>query len=270
MGERHDAEREIAQARERLSEITEELSRRASGPYIKAQAREFADEMTVRAKLKARERTIEMRDRLLDSPWALGLIGGAVGAIAGKVIGEVTKKARFAGRDYGWDERYLAYEDKPYDEYTATHRPQYDSGYQSSEIITDDAAIDLDRSYSARSEGEIGRVGFEGDVHFEQDTGLKARAQEKLGEVRGAVSERASMIGEKASMIGEKARGAVSAAGEKLHEVREKLPDVRQAIPSKDQLRAGGRAVVRSTSEHENFWALGALAVGAFFGFMVP
>lgn len=278
MGERHDAEREIAQARERLSELTEELSRRASGPYVKERAREFADETIERAKFKARERTYEMRDRFLESPWALGLIGGTIGAIAGKMIGEVTKK-RFSGRDEGWDQRYLAYGnvDRPYDEYNATHESAgLNSGSYGAErsIITDDSMYGLDQTYGARSEGEIGRVGFEGEVYTGKDDGMKAKAQEKLGAIKHGVADKASSvkhgIADTASSIKHGVSDTASRAKDKLHDVREHLPNMRHAIPSKEQLRSGGRAVVRSTEEHSNLWALGALAVGAFFGAMVP
>ena len=69
MGERTDAKRSIESSARHMSEIAEELSRRASPRYIGEQARE-----------KALNKTHEWKEEMTTSPTALSLIGGALGA----------------------------------------------------------------------------------------------------------------------------------------------------------------------------------------------
>lgn len=281
MGERHDAEHSVAQARQRLSEIAEELSRRASGDYVRDRAREMADDLSARAKVKARERSVEMKDRLLDSPWALGLIGGTVGAIAGKLLGDRTRESRKSSQDeekyYGRGAAYGAgtYQDRPYDEWTATHSP-----YESSEIITDDRMYGLDRTtgehvgfegtFEQRFEGEEshGRM----DAVKDKASELKDRASNLGSKAKHAVSDRIPSGGEmkgRASNMGSRAKHAVSDRIPSGGRIKERASHARDYM-SADKLRGGMSRVKHNTDEHSGMWALGALIAGAVFGAMMP
>ena len=91
MGERTDAKRSIESSTRRMTEIAEELSRRASPRYIGEQARE-----------KALNKTQEWKNDLISSPTALGLVGGLLGAVVGRAIARNRRDAR----DWGADVRY--------------------------------------------------------------------------------------------------------------------------------------------------------------------
>jgi len=85
MGERDDAKREIDEARERMSEVADELSRRTSGSYVAQRTREAAVDKTSEWAGKARR-----------SPATLGLIGGTVGALVGTALGKASLRRRSA------------------------------------------------------------------------------------------------------------------------------------------------------------------------------
>lgn len=251
MGERHDAEHSVAQARERLSAIAEELSRRASSDYVKERAREVADDLTSRAKVQARERTLEMRDRMLNSPWALGVIGGAVGAIAGKVIGDRAREhvARPEAREgrYGWQERYIAADiERPYDEYTATH------GYDEGRVITEDEMYGLDQ--------RLGEGRVEGDI--EREGGIKAKASEKASELKERAGEISSRAKHSAEHLRERAK-------ESAGHLRERMPS-RESMPSRGEFRDRAQSLASRAEENSGLLAIGAMVAGAIFGSLVP
>ena len=75
MGEKDDARNSIEQSRERVSEIAEELSRRASPSYVGRQFKEGATDM-------ARDWT----ERAGSSRLALAVIGGTLGALTGAAM----------------------------------------------------------------------------------------------------------------------------------------------------------------------------------------
>ncbi len=109
MGERDTAEREIEHARERLGEIADEVSRRVSPARIKAEVRERGTEMAQRAKEAALRKTTEVKDRAIESPTLLGLVGGVVGASVGAMLARRARDRqnreweyrRFEGYGYG-------------------------------------------------------------------------------------------------------------------------------------------------------------------------
>lgn len=293
MAERHDEEREIAQAHARLTQITEELSRRTTPEYLKAKARERADEMSGRAKVMARERTIEMKDRLLDSPWALGLLGGAVGAIAGKLIGDRTRD-RHAHGGYEFYEEV----DAPYDEYTATHRypataygeQGYGEGYgsyghygsesvQSDTIITDDPMYGLDVGERGdRMEGFRESASSEEHGIKDKARDLKHKASERARDLKHKASERMSDVGERARDLKHKGTERASHLGDSAresgHGLRSKAghmaSGIRDHIPSGHQMKSGMRRVGNSTHERPELWGIAAVAIGALFGSLMP
>src|SRR3954469_15790808 len=69
MDETKDTRSEIADSRQRMSEIVKELSQRLTPHEIKERAKEVA----VR-------QTRQWKDRIVDSPLALGILGGLVSA----------------------------------------------------------------------------------------------------------------------------------------------------------------------------------------------
>jgi hypothetical protein len=97
MGERTDAKRSIESSARHMSEIAEELSRRASPRYIGEQARE-----------KALNKTQEWKEAMTTNPTALALIGGALGAAIGGALARNGRASagsresrRFAELGYG-------------------------------------------------------------------------------------------------------------------------------------------------------------------------
>ncbi|MBI5544846.1 MAG: hypothetical protein HY901_13230 [Deltaproteobacteria bacterium] len=83
MGERDDAKREIGQARQRMSDVVDELSRRATGSYVMGQTREVA-----------MRKTSEWSGRARQSPVALGLLGGAIGSALGALLAQRGQPSR--------------------------------------------------------------------------------------------------------------------------------------------------------------------------------
>lgn len=75
MGERTDAKRSIESSTRHLTDIAQELSRRASPRYIGEQARETA-----------LNKTHEWKEQISSSPLALGILGGALGALIGRSL----------------------------------------------------------------------------------------------------------------------------------------------------------------------------------------
>lgn len=74
MGERDHAQN-AKHARERMSEIAEELARRASPQYIKSRASEAT-----------MDKVTEIKERTFESRIALAIVGGVVGATVGALM----------------------------------------------------------------------------------------------------------------------------------------------------------------------------------------
>jgi hypothetical protein len=60
-----------------VSAVAEELARRMSPDYVKG-----------RAKMMAREKTIEVRDKAIESRWLIPMLGGAAGVLIARAIGQ--------------------------------------------------------------------------------------------------------------------------------------------------------------------------------------
>jgi hypothetical protein len=87
MDERNRAESEIAQSRERIGELAEELARRASPPYLRERARE-----------KVMMKTSEWKSRAVESPRLYQLLGAAVGWALGRTVFSVRDRRISEGR----------------------------------------------------------------------------------------------------------------------------------------------------------------------------
>src|SRR3954468_16549318 len=81
VGEEHAARHAIRYERDRLKEIAGELRRRATTSYVKDVAKE-----------KAVEKGHEWKERMLDSPIAIGVVGGLTTAAVASLV------QRLAGR----------------------------------------------------------------------------------------------------------------------------------------------------------------------------
>ena len=181
MGERHDAGHSVAEARERVSAIAEELSRRANGAYVKARAKENLKE---RARIKMRMKGYEARDRLLDNPLLLGLVSGAAAAIVGKAL-KASRERRWDSSEWSHGGRYL-----------------HDEGWTGPEspLITDDASF----------RGEIHQGVRGADLGGAEETGTGygfEDAPEGIKEKAAQIRDKASM---KLSEVGDRARHAAS------------------------------------------------------------
>jgi hypothetical protein len=79
MDKREDARAKIAGSRERVSEIASELARRASPSHLKDRMKDRMKEATVR-------RSVEIKQKTLDNPLAMGLIGAVVTAGVSRLL----------------------------------------------------------------------------------------------------------------------------------------------------------------------------------------
>ena len=259
MGERHDAEREIAQTRARLSGIAEELSRRATPDYVRERAREVADDMKTRAAAKARERGMQMQERTMENPWVLATVGGALGLLAGKFIGNKAKD-RYE-RTHPPSRRVRSYE---FDETSYVQRPESyrpPARAEGGVIITEDEMYGLDtmgtdvrdrtnydvESERARFRAEQATYGEEGGRRpMEKVKGIAENVKHKAEDVRHKASDRYAHLREN--------------RGKAMHNVRERSHDV------------SGRAkeMISSSKEHPSMLGVGAIAAGVLAGLFLP
>lgn len=110
MGERHDAKRSIESARESMSEIADELVRRASPQYVKQRVKEAAV-----------TKTSEVRERAMVNPWFFPVVGGTLGVMIGRAVGQQIRERRAEAPRYRGDgyRREAAY-GEPYAGYLPT------------------------------------------------------------------------------------------------------------------------------------------------------
>jgi hypothetical protein len=136
MGERTDAKRSIESSTRHMTEIAQELSRRASPRYIGEQAKEIA-----------LNKTHEWKEQMTSSPTVLGLIGGALGAAIGGALARNRRSSiereRFGSR-YGYRDD-LRFRDDPYREDLRFH-PEPDPPGAIREKISDGAQELKDRA----------------------------------------------------------------------------------------------------------------------------
>lgn len=226
MGERDDARHQVEQTRARMTAVAHEVSRRMTPRYAKERATEMA-----------RYKAMEARDRAVDNPWLVPLLGAGIGALVGRALVSRAQDARerewelrdpgrrfysserrgsaYRGEDYGYEMYGEAWRDEvPVTRYTES--PPLDSG------------------------GDEGR-------------GMRDRASEAAADVKERVSGAAVDVKER---VTEK-------AGEYGHRMREGAQHLRERIPDAERLS-------ERAQEQPGLWALGAMALGALFGFAVP
>ena len=86
MGEQDDARREISAARERLSEIAIELSRRTTPDHIKGLAKDRVLQLKERAKEAAMNKTYELGEQMTNRPGGYRWLGAILGAGLGSML----------------------------------------------------------------------------------------------------------------------------------------------------------------------------------------
>jgi vacuolar-type H+-ATPase subunit H len=277
MGEHDNALREIADARARMSELADELGRRANPELLKARAKELAlekkDELTQHAKelaahkrdeLKqqakdkalywksqaketAMRKSYEWTDQATHTPRGLGLLGAVLGAGVGSVLMRKAFKSRveerrygaygYRGRDYGRVPVSYARDDR--------YSPlEGERAYGYSE-----ASPAIPRSeYSAypTATGSTG-VGYGSDYSESEGDGgsIKDRAAGAVGSAKERVSGAAESVKERVhgatDTVRERVHGATDTVRERLHgatdTVRERASHLRERVPSRDELR---------------------------------
>jgi ElaB/YqjD/DUF883 family membrane-anchored ribosome-binding protein len=232
MGERDDAQHQVERSRERMSAIAQEVSRRMTPGYAKERAKEMA-----------RHRAYEARDKAVDSPWLMPLVGAGLGALIGRAV--LTRAQDRRDRDWHREEwerpvRYGVYE-------------RYGTG----------------RYGMGQPQGAHGA-----SAEWDEDLALSTQevgAGEGSPGVKERLSERASAVGDRAAemkdRLGGKAEELSGRMSDKAHElgdrVRGQASALRERIPDRDAVRT-------SAYESPGLWALGAAAVGALFGFALP
>ena len=260
MGEGHDAEREIAQTRARLSGIAEELSRRATPDYVRERARARVDDFKTRASAKARERSMEMRERTMENPWMLAAFGGTLGLLAGKLIGNKAKD-RYE-RTHPPSRRVRSYE---FDEtsYQSPESYQPAGRAEGGVIITEDEMYGLDtmgadvrdrtnydeETESARYRAEQATYGGHAEEHggrFEKVKGIAGKARHKAEDVRHKAGDRYAHLRE--------------TRGQAMHQFKERSHEM------------SGRAkeMVHTSGEHPSVIGLGAIAAGILAALFLP
>lgn len=300
MGEHDNALREIADARARMSELAEELGRRANPELLKARAKELAlekkDELTQHAKelaahkrdeLKqqakdkalywksqaketAMRKSYEWTDQATHTPRGLGLLGAVLGAGVGSVLMRKAFKSRVEERRYGaYDYRGRDYGRVPVsyarDDRYSPLEGERAYGYS-------EASPAIPRSeYSAypTATGSTG-VGYGSDYSEGQGEGesLKDRAA-------GAVGSAKERVSGAAESVKERVHGATDTVRERMHgaaeSVRERASHLRERVPSRDALKSRtsdwyGRAL----NEQPLALALGAMALGMLAASLLP
>jgi hypothetical protein len=185
MGERTDAKRSIESSTRHMTEIAQELSRRASPGYIGEQAKE-----------KALNKTQEWKEQMTSSPTALGLIGGALGAAIGRAIARNRRTSmRYGDGDrYGYGDRYA---------YAYGDRSGY--GYRRDLRYGEDLRYGQDYGH-----------GYGQDLRY-GDESRSGEGSDRTGAVKEKISEGAQDLKDRASELKDR-------AGDVISDVRQRMP----------------------------------------------
>ncbi len=305
MGERDDARHEIEDARERLSLIAEELSRRASPNYI----RERAKEATV-------SKVNEIKTRTTTSPLALAILGGAVGAGLGAILARSQRQKHLDRRVYGeWDDtgrssqRWQGSADVGYGRSDRWSEPAWQgspqgsisdrgygseldrrSGIQGSDTSGLGSGTGVSGGYGAEAGyGGIERSGYGSQGSLGTSSGhgtgttqgsLGAIGTEGLtpGREHGEHHGRKEQIKERGREMKERGREAKerlshkadelkSRASSKFDDIKGRASNVRDRMPSSDEVRMRAR---KGWDQHPMMLSIVALIVGSVLGMLIP
>ena len=306
MGEHDNALREIADARARMSELADELGRRANPEVLKARAKELAlekkdelkhhakelaahkrDELKQQAKDKAlywksqaketaMRKSYEWTDQATHTPRGLGLLGAVLGAGVGSMLMRKAFKSRteergygeYRGRDYGRVPVSYARDDR----YSPLEGERA-YGYT-------EASPAIPRSeYSAypSSTGATG-VGYGSDYsenESSEGSNLKDRAAGAMGSAKERVSGAADTVKERmhgaTDTVKERMHGATDTVKERASHLRERASHLRERVPSAGALKSRGSDWYgRALNEQPLALALGAVALGMLAASLLP
>jgi ElaB/YqjD/DUF883 family membrane-anchored ribosome-binding protein len=221
MGERDDARHQVEQTRARMSAVAHEVSRRMTPEYAKERATEMA-----------RYRAIQARDRAVDNPWLVPLLGAGIGALVGRALAARAQDAREREWEYRGGRRWSYGEPRSF----VSRGDEF--GYE--------AYGEAWRDEVPPATGEYGSTGG-------QEPGIGERASEMASEVKERVAGTASDVKER----------VVERAGEYRDRMREGAQHLRERIPDAGTIR-------ERAQEQPGMWVVGAMALGALFGFAVP
>ena len=261
MDETHDARRNIETARDRMSDIAEELMFRSSPAYLKSRAKEAA----VRKTVQTRDR---VQTTLKENPTAWKLIGGALGVGLGSMLSR-----RFQQRDF--ERSYIGYGREPYGVATST-------GARATDATSTDGVDDRDgfgpRSppgrVRARRHGRKDETGARSRSAFprpgrwpRRSSPAREVAQEKLGRQGRRPGEDRTPRRWPRRRLGH----ARHVASDRAHEVRDRLEEIRERIPSGEEVRHRAQDTFHRRVESDPVpILLGAIALGALASFLIP
>jgi hypothetical protein len=204
-----------------MTAVAHEVSRRMTPRYAKERATEMA-----------RYRAMQARDRAMDNPWLVPLLGAGIGALVGRALVSRAQDAR--GREWLRDRGRRWYSGEP----RGSAYGSEDYGYETyGEAWRDEPTA---TRYTESADRESG-----GDV--------RDRASDAASDVKERVAGTAAEVKERVS----------ETAGEYGQRIREGAQHLRERIPDAERLR-------ERAQEQPGVWALGAMALGALFGFAVP
>jgi len=213
-----------------MSELVGEIQQRLTPRHMKDRAKEVA----------VRE-TRHMKDRIVDSPLALGILGGLVTAGVARWMRSRRSEGgfeerRFGERRYGYagyGEGYGAYGERGYD------------------YRDDDAGSVREQAASMREKAG------------ETAENLREKATETAENLRNKASETAENLRERAGDLKEKAAEFKNRAGELAQRAKDK-------IPSTDDVKQASRRMANYVGEEPIIGALAALAAGITAGLILP
>lgn len=309
MGEQDRALHEIADARARLSELADELARKAEPDRLKAMAHEKAEELKVRAKEFAAEKAVELKQHAkdaavekatelkthaketvmqrttelkerADTPKGWSLLGALIGA----GVGSALMRKAFTAREERWSEddrydtRYGRYRDERWRE---DDRWRYDSlraGRGDVRYGEEDRYATADRADIGYGAGtSYGGVPYDASARQDVSRGIEGEdtgggVKARAGEAVSNVKDRAAEV---ASTVKDRATDVKDRAVGKASEVRERamgaVDHLRERIPSRDVVRyRTSDWFHRTVDEQPLLLALGGIALGMLASTLVP
>lgn len=189
-----------------------------------------------RARDMAREQMMRAKVRAVESTWFGPLLGAGIGALVAKAL-----QARAMDSRSTWRSEW------PGAKYTPrSPSPPYRWAGVEEEVTWSEAELAERGTFSAG------------------DPGAEAKASGGLAGAASGIAQKAGEVKERARAMTEHARDRLEEASSDVRErVQERSARVRERIPDREAIRA-------STHEDTGMWALGALALGALFGFALP
>ncbi|WP_164002104.1 hypothetical protein [Pyxidicoccus caerfyrddinensis] len=298
MGEQDRALHEIADARARLSELADELARKAEPDRLKAMAHEKAEELKVKAKEFAVEKTAELKQHAkdaavekatelkthaketvmqrttelkerADTPKGWSLLGALIGAGVGSAL---MRKAFTRREEHRYDEyRDNRWRDEDRWRYDGMRSGRADVRYEDRYATAERTDVGYQGAASTGYQGVPPNYDMSSSRDFSRDLdtgdgsgGLKAKATETASHVKERASEAAHTVRDRAVDMKDR-------AADRVDHLRERASHLRERIPSRDVVQ--GRTTDwfnRTLDEQPIFLALGGIALGMLASTLIP